>query len=239
VQTTQRWGNEIAAKALLESEGNVESKMMLFEKYKSEGDVVNAARVLNEILSIYNPDYAFGSFIEEERYNNNRNYFVEIASIENNLRIENREFSELNQSEIQTLETISNEDLPISAKAKVLLAYNGHVLQQRPIKKLSDFEMNEILYGNTNEFNYNLSLTPNPASDLVNVCFSLPAGATSIKLKLIDEYNHVGLLLETRSVGQTEICKQLTISNYLNGVYRIVLEHDGVIATGSHLIIEQ
>ncbi|MFT4969482.1 MAG: hypothetical protein ACI9O4_001229 [Chitinophagales bacterium] len=84
-----------------------------------------------------------------------------------------------------------------------------------------------------------LRVTPNPASEVVDVCFNLPSDATSIKLKLIDEYNQVGMLLETRSVSQNEICKQFIISNYLNGVYRVVLEHDGAIVTGSHLVIQR
>lgn len=96
-------------------------------------------------------------------------------------------------------------------------------MYQRPIKKLSEPEINELLYGNTNAFDYNLTVTPNPASQNIDVCFVLPVNVTNVKLKLIDEYNQVGLLLEERSLVAGELCKQFNVSLYSSGTYRILL----------------
>jgi hypothetical protein len=230
-------GNEIAVKSLLESEQNVEAKMKLYAKYIEEKDFTNATRVLNEMLSLYNPDYSFENTNEENKYEDNKNFFAEIAWIERNAASENRKLTELNVSEKQTLQTIVNANLPISAKAEVILAYNGVNLYQRPIKKLSELDMNELLYGNTNNYDYNLTVNPNPASQNIDVCFVLPDNATNVKLKLVDEYNQVGLLLEERSLLAGELCKQFDVSLYQSGTYRILLEHDGQSATGKHLVI--
>lgn len=58
------------------------------------------------------------------------------------------------------------------------------------------------------------TLTPNPASNIVDVCFTLPANAHTVKLKLVDEYNQLGMLLEEKSVGSGEFCKSFNLSNY-------------------------
>ena len=81
------------------------------------------------------------------------------------------------------------------------------------------------------------TLTPNPATNIVEACFTLPANAHTIKLKLIDEYNQIGMLLEEKSVGSGEICKTFNLSNYNTGTYRVVLEHSGSAVVGKHLLL--
>lgn len=81
------------------------------------------------------------------------------------------------------------------------------------------------------------TLTPNPASNIVEACFTLPTNAHTVKLKLIDEYNQIGMLLEEKSVGSGEICKTFNLSNYTTGTYRVVLEHSGNPVVGKHLLL--
>lgn len=236
IEIYKKTGNDVALTVLLESDNSIEAKQKLYKQYLEKKDYVNAARVLNEMQQSYNPDYFYANTVELQKNEDNKNYFATLAEIEGQLRTDNRKLSELNEAEIQTLRTIKIANLPVSAKAEVLLAYNGDTLYQRTIKKLSTHTMDSLLSG-TNGFNYNLTLTPNPATTQVEVCFALPNNAQNIKLSLIDEYNHVGLLLDEKSVGEQEICKTFNTTAYNNGTYRVVLEHDGAVQAGKHLLI--
>ncbi|MEX0595629.1 MAG: hypothetical protein WD512_03940, partial [Candidatus Paceibacterota bacterium] len=82
----------------------------------------NPSRVLHEMLILYNPEYSFENVNEKNKYEENKHFFAEIALIERNAASESRKLTELNVSEKQTLQTIVNANLPISAKAEVLLA---------------------------------------------------------------------------------------------------------------------
>lgn len=75
------------------------------------------------------------------RCDDNLNYSHDIASLEQTIQSEGRKLSDLNPGEFQLLETIASQDLPISAKAQVLLSFNNIPIYKRPIKKLSDAEM--------------------------------------------------------------------------------------------------
>lgn len=223
--------------SLLESENSVEAKMELYNRYLEEEDFVNAARVLNEMLTIYNPSYSFENQEEEDDYEDNINYFADIALIELDVQNDGRKISELNIGEIQTLQTIVNANLPVSAKAEVILGYNDIPFFERPIKKLTNDEMNDVLYNNSNNFDYDLIVSPNPANQYVDVCFNLPTNVTNIKIQLVDEYNHVGLLLDEQEMNGNQFCGQFDVSLYQSGTYRVLLEHDGQTATGQHLVI--
>ena len=222
---------------ILDNYPTVEAKMTLYQAALDNNDLIKAQSALSALDALENPSYMFSSSDIQVRHSLNKKHFVQLEGLKQVLKSENRGKDELTADEINNLVTISNLNLPISAEAKSLLAYNDIAIYPRDIKKVSELELNNLLYGNSNTVDYNLTVSPNPANQFVDVCFTLPTTSTNVYIKIIDEYNQVGLLLRNRKMNEGEFCSNFDLSVYLSGMYRVLLEIDGEIVDGEHLIL--
>lgn len=231
--------DKISAINLLEADEKIESKFMLYHRYLDNKQFEDAERVLNEINVIYQEDYFFDNSEKEWRYQQNKDFMEYIAHLEKTMLSENKKWKDIEVSDKLALQNIVQADLPISPSAEVLLHWSGDTLVEHPIGKLSiefmDELANETLSSDT--FNYNLTITPNPANQQAEVCFTLPENSNNIQLKLIDAYNHIGMLLQAKQIQAGEICKTFNLSAYSTGTYRVILEIAGDPVSGKHLLI--
>ncbi|MEZ4979082.1 MAG: M4 family metallopeptidase [Chitinophagales bacterium] len=222
IDTHYKLGNNQAVSTLLENETTVESKIKLYDHYTSIKDYTNASSVLNDLIALYKPNYLFEDNQEEINYEDNKDYFGEVASIENNVLQTGRQLNALNSFEISTLQTIALSNLPISAKAEAILSFNGFDIQEPAIQKLTSQEVQNLGYSTLNSFDYALTASPNPANESVTVSYTLPDEVMDYRLELIDNYQDIGTLVYSFD-GTTEESHTLTTSNLNNGTYTVAL----------------
>lgn len=231
--------NHLAAKSILENAASIESKMILLEKYTAEEDFVNADRVRNEIYSLYKEDYFFENFDEEINYDENKEDFMYLEELKKEIKLENRDVTQLNTNELFDLAQIKTKNLPISATAEALLILNGDSLIVHEIRKIDLPSLNDIINSNLNidTFDYQLSVSPNPANNIIQLSYVLPFNVSEATIKIIDQYTNLGQELYAYDLLGNQTNYALDVNSLPNGNYLVVLQIDGFSKTSTQLMI--
>lgn len=224
---------EYEAKQLLEQDSKIEAKMELVQLYLSKGNTADAERVLDDIILAQKESYFFSNETLEDQYYWNKTYFADVAKIENNMLKQERD--SLTESEVATLTTILNANLPISAHAEYLLLQQYPVIwDERLIVKVDEEYTEE--FDSTLLFDYQLTLTPNPASGLVEASFVVPNSVTQYTLKVLDSYQNIGQI--KYEVSKNEIVNaQFDTSTWGVGTYTVALIINDEVVETTHLLV--
>lgn len=224
---------EYEAKQLLEQDSKIEAKMELVQIYLSKGNTADAERVLDEIILAQKESYFFSNETIEDQYYWNKTYFADVAEIENNMLKQERD--SLTESEVATLTAILNANLPISAHAEYLLLLQyPEMWDERLIVKVEEEYTEE--FDSTLLFDYQLVLTPNPASGIVEASFVVPNGVTQYTLKVLDSYQNIGQL--KYQVNKNEIVSaQFDTSTWGVGTYTVALIINDEVVETTHLLV--
>lgn len=184
-------------------------------------------------MQIQKESYFFSNEIIEDQYYWNKTYYADIAEIENNMLKQER--NSLTESEVATLTTILNANLPISAHAEYLLLQQyPEMWDERLIVKVE--EEYETALDSTLLFDYQLTLTPNPASGLVEASFVVPNGVTQYTLRVLDSYQNIGQL--KYEVNKNEIVNaQFDTSTWGVGTYTVALIINEEVVETTHLLV--
>lgn len=109
-----------------------------------------------------------------------------------------------------------------------------HAIRKIPLPSYS-----EVISSNNvvDTFNYQLDITPNPASITINISYVLPTNVSTVTIKIIDEYNSVGSELFSEESTDAQTDYTINVNNIPNGNYLVVLQVANKIITSKHLLI--
>jgi Zn-dependent metalloprotease len=222
---------------LLENEDYTEAKKELAEIYRLDSNFVKSREAHDELESIATsrPLYMFETMDDQQRYELNNIYFKEINELLIQAKEDNRNEDELVQWEIYALELIAQSGLPVAIDAEKILELNQVNIPPHQIEKVSTYWINnpQILISN---FDYALSLSPNPAMYNTTVSVNVPENIGTAQLLLVDTYNNLGTLgYIPLNIGSNAV--SFDVVNYFSGVYTIILEVDGINVANKHLVI--
>ncbi|MFT4645705.1 MAG: hypothetical protein ACI8ZX_002123 [Planctomycetota bacterium] len=158
----------------------------------------------------------------------NKLYYAELEELKKTVKLSSRKLNELTIAEIQNLRIIKSEGLPSSDFAEGLLIMNGDSIIEHPIRKINlDAYTNTLDSLAIDSFNYNLSISPNPASNFIEVSYLLPAGTTQATIRLIDQYNNVGQEVFAVTLTGEQSNYNINVNSIANGYYSALLEING------------
>lgn len=80
------------------------------------------------------------------------------------------------------------------------------------------------------------TLSPNPASGMVEASFVVPEGITQYTLKVLDSYQNIGQV-KYEETGSSAITAHFNTSDWSIGTYTIALLINGEIVETLHLLV--
>ena len=234
----EKAGNTLASKNILETAASIESKIELLKKYTAAEDFVNADRVRNELDLLYKEDYYFDNTNQEYDYDWNKMYYAELEELKKTVKLSSRNLGELTPAEINNLRIIKSEGIPISDLAEGILIMNGDPIVEHPVRKI-DLSLYAQLIDSfaLDTFNYALAVSPNPASNDIQISFDLPNTTDIATINIIDQYNNIGNQVYTTNLTGSQVNYFVNVNNFSNGFYSVVLEVNGVSKTSTLLQI--
>ena len=215
----------------LESTNSAINKMDLAIHYLHNEEFVDAQRVLQEIILLNRPSYLYSDINQELKYNLNKEYQAAINSLYIDLKDSDRTLVELSADEVDALIDIKNAHLPASLEAEQILSLNGETIAHHPIKKGLITNMT-----NTN-FDYQLTILPNPTDVSATVLFSLPPDAEDTRIILFDIYQNSGQQVQTIEADELTNSATINTSALSTGIYLVYLQVRGEGVASEQLIV--
>lgn len=225
--------DEIGFKNFMESTESAQSKLELAQHYIEKEEYALAQQALQEVILYNRPSYLYKDINTELMVNLNKEYLANIKNLEINLKESNRTKMELADDEIIMLQEIKAAHVPVSTLAENWLGLYGEEIPHHPIKKGNGIDINN----NENNFDFQLTIMPNPSTTSASVLFSMPPNAKDAQIILFDQYQQMGNQLQTYTPDKLSNTVLINTSNLNTGIYLVYLQVDGVGVASEQLIV--
>ena len=147
------------------------------------------------------------------------------------MRTNQLDIKDIDAATLIQLEEIRDAGFEASVRAEKLLMANGATFIHHPIRKGISVSSTSI------EFDYQLTILPNPADLTTSVLFSLPSEAQEAKLKIFDLYQNPGQQLMEIATDEYTNSAQINTSLLNTGIYVVYLEVDGIGVASEQLLV--
>ncbi len=109
----------------------------------------------------------------------------------------------------------------------------------RPQTNITDLLIKKgMIHSNqTQNFDYQLTILPNPSSVSSTILFSLPNDVNNVNIVLYDAYQNAGQQLQTIPADRNTNSANVNTTNISTGIYIVYLQVDGIGVASEQLLV--